>query len=196
MKQTLTPTAQNQKITSFIELFKQGVEAWIKAGEILVELVEDDPHVYDYIIQQCPTLNAGILGRFEQMGRKSLHPQLLLSASPGFSKLQKLPYSMQERFIDEPIPLIIETDDGTDVLLVKAKDMTKDQATQVFAQNRLRTEGEQKAWLIQQRSNAARPVGTAKPWRLSGDSLIVKTADGEVRFPRSQLAAFVAQLTK
>lgn len=196
MKETLTPTAQKQKIASFIELFRQGVEAWIKAGEILVELVDDDPHVYDYIIQQCPTLNAGILGRFEQMGRKSLHPQLLLSASPGFAKLQKLPYSMQERFIEEPIPLIIETEDGTDVLLVKAKDLTKEQASQVFAQNRLRTEGEQKAWLIQQRANSARTVGSTKPWRLSGDSLIVKTADGEVRFPRSQLAAFVAQLTK
>lgn len=196
MKNTLSPTAQNERIASFIELFKAGVEAWIKAGEILVELVEDDPHVYDYIIQQCPNLNAGILGRFEQMGRKSLHPQLLLTASPGFAKLQKLPYSMQERFIEEPIPLIVHTDEGTDILLVKAKDLTKDQAAQVFATNRLRTEGEQKAWLIQQRSNAARTVGEAQPWRLSGDSLIVKTSAGEVRFPRSQLAAFVAQLTK
>ena len=103
---------------------------------------------------------------------------------------------MQERFIEEPIPLIVHTDGGTDVLLVKVKDLTKDQATQVFGSNRLRTEGEQKAWLIQQRSNAIRTVGDAQPWRLSGDSLIVRTASGDLRFPRSQLAAFVAQLTK
>lgn len=189
-------TTQNKKIAQFVKLFKDGVDAWIKAGEILVELVEDDPHAYDYIIQQAPSLNASILGRFEQMGRKSLHPQLLLSASPGFARLQKLPYSMQERFIEEPIPLIIHTDNGTDVLLVKAKDLTKDQATQVFSANRLRTEGEQKAWLIQQRSNSVRTVGDVSPWRLTGDSLIVRTSSGEVRFPRSQLAAFVAQLTK
>ena len=196
MTTLMNTTTQNEKIAEFVTLFQHGVDAWIKAGEILVELVEDDPHVYDYIIQQAPSLNAGVLGRFEQMGRKSLHPQLLLAASPGFAKLQKLPYSMQERFIDEPIPLIVHTDGGTDVLLVKAKDLTKDQATQVFGSNRLRTEGEQKAWLIQQRSNSIRTVGDAQPWRLSGDSLIVRTASGELRFPRSQLAAFVAQLTK
>jgi hypothetical protein len=196
MTTLMDTTTQNKKIAQFVKLFKDGVDAWIKAGEILIELVEDDPHVYDYIIQQSPSLNAGILGRFEQMGRKSLHPQLLLSASPGFARLQKLPYSMQERFIEEPIPLIIHTDNGTDVLLVKAKDLTKDQATQVFSANRLRTEGEQKAWLIQQRSNSVRTVGDVSPWRLTGDSLIVRTSSGEVRFPRSQLAAFVAQLTK
>lgn len=157
----------NDKIDQFIALFKEGVDAWIKAGKILVKLVEDDPHTYDYIIQRCPTLNAGILGRFEQMGRGILHPQLLLTASPGFDKLRKLPLSMQERYLTESIPLIVHTDTGTDVLLVEAKNMTKEQANQVFAPGRIRTEGEQKAWLIQQRSNAAKPVGTnMSPWKI------------------------------
>lgn len=196
MTTLMDTTTQNKKIAQLVKLMKDGVDAWVKAGEILVELVEDDPHVYDYIIQQAPNLNASVLGSLEQMGRKILHPQLLLSASPGFSRLRKLPYSMQERFIEEPIPLIVHTDGGTDVLLVKAKDLTKDQATQVFSANRLRTEGEQKAYLIQQRSNSVRTVGDVSPWRLTGDSLIVRTSSGEVRFPRSQLAAFVAQLTK
>jgi hypothetical protein len=130
------------------------------------------------------------------MGRKNLHPQLLLTNSPAFSKLQKLPYSLQERYVQEPIPLIVHTEHGTDVLLVEAKNMTKEQADQVFAGNRLRTEGEQKAWLMQQMSNKAKPaVRDSKPWRLSGNALVVKTIDGELKFPASQLASFLSQLT-
>ena len=189
MKTTLTTKDQNSKIEQFITLFRDGVNAWIKAGEILVELVENDPHTYDYIIQKCPQLNAGILGRFEQMGRKTLHPQLLLTASPGFSKLTKLPFSMQERYIEEPIPLIVHTDEGTDVLLVKAKDMTKEQANQVFANGRLRTEGEQKALLMQQRSVASKPV-VSRPWTIKGSKAIING----VEFTRKELAGIVAQM--
>ena len=192
MKTTLT--AQSKQIEKFIELFQTGVNAWIQAGEILVAMVEDDPHVYDYIIQKCPTLNAGILGRFEQMGRKNLHPQLLLSASPGFDKLRKLPMSMQERYINEPIPIIVHTDGGTDVLLVEAKNMTKEQANQVFAPGRVRTEGEQKAWLMQQRSNAARPAGTNLPaWTVKGGKVVFNQG---ATLSAGELATIITQLTK
>jgi hypothetical protein len=195
MKTTLTQPQRNEAITSFIALFKDGVEAWIKAGEILVELVEDDPHAYDYIIQQCPQINAGILGRFEQMGRKTLHPQLLLTSSPGFARLQRLPFSLQERYITEPIPLIIHTDDGTDMMLVQAKNMTKEQAAQCFAPGRIRTEGEQKAWMMQQRSNAARPVNkdSAPAWTIKGGRVIFREGTS---MSAGELATIIAQLTK
>jgi hypothetical protein len=183
-----------KQIAEFIELFQTGVNAWIKAGELLVQMVEEDPHIYDYIIQQCPTLNAGILGRFEQMGRKTLHPQLLLSASPGFSKLSKLPFSMQERYLTEPVPVIVHTDTGTDVLLIEAKNMTKEQANQVFAPGRIRTEGEQKAWLIQQRSNSAKPVGgNVSPWRIKNGRVEFQAG---ATLSAGELATIITQLTK
>ena len=158
MKQLLTIKEEQRKIEQLIDLIQKGVDAWIESGKILVELVESNPHIYDNIIQKCPTLNAGVLGKLEMMGRGMLHPRLLLGNSPGFQYLEKMPMSVQERYIEEPIPLVIETDAGTDVILVKAKDLTRDQARQVFAANRLRTEGEQKAILIDQRSKNAKPV--------------------------------------
>lgn len=194
LTKTMTTAMQNKHITSFIDLFRQGVDAWIKAGELLVELVETDPHVYDYIIQKCPTLNAGILGRFEQMGRKTLHPQLLLSASPGFSKLSKLPYSMQERYVTEPVPIIVHTDNGTDVLLVEAKNMTKEQANQVFAPGRIRTEGEQKAWLMDQRSRKASPAGASGPaWSIKNGRVHFKEG---ASLSAGELATIITQLTR
>lgn len=189
---TTTLTEQKAQIETFIHHFRRGVEEWITAGEILVQMVEQDPYVYDYIIQQCPQINAGILGRFEQMGRKTLHPQLLLTASPGFAKLQRLPFSMQERYIEEPVPVIVHTEDGTDVLLVKAKDMTKEQAAQVFAPGRVRTEGEQKAYLVQQASHRAsdKKEAVEKPWKIRGHKVIINN----VEFTRKELYAILSQM--
>lgn len=187
-------THQKQQITEFVALFQAGVDAWIKAGEILVEMVEADPHVYDYIIRECPSLNAGVLGRFEQMGRKNLHPQLLLTASPGFDKLRKLPMSMQERYLKEPVPIIVHTENGTDVLLVDAKNMTKDQASQVFAPGRIRTEGEQKAWLMDQRSKSAKPAGTNAPaWAIKGGRAVFREG---ATLSAGELATIITQLTR
>lgn len=193
MKNSMTLTAQNAKIEEFVGLYTKGVEAWMRAGEIIVELVEADPHVFDYIIQQCPFLNAGVLGQFEKMGRKILHPQLLLTNSPGCQKLSRMPFSIQERYLDEPIPLIVQTESGTDVLLVKAKDLTRDQAKQVFATNRLRTEGEQKALLIEARSNAARSVGSSvSQYTIKNGKAII----GGIEFTGRQLLMIASELTK
>jgi hypothetical protein len=189
---TTTLTSQQAKINEFLRLFKEGGDIYVRAGELLVEMVEEDPYIYDYIISQCPTLNAAVLGRLEQMGRKTLHPQLLFTNSPGFSKLLKLPYSMQERYVTEPVPMIVHTEAGTDVLLVKAKDMTKEQAAQVFAPGRVRTEGEQKAWLVQQRSEKAiRNEETVKtPWKIRGHKVIING----VEFTRKEIAGILAQM--
>ena len=188
----MTITQINTLIDRFVDLYVKGSEAFVQAGEILVELVDNDPHTYDYILRKFPTLNPTILNKLEQMGRKTLHPQLLFNSSAGYSKLQKLPYSLQERYIDEPIPLVVHTENGTDVLLVKAREMTKEQANQAFATGRIRTEGEQKAFLIQQESNAAKNVTPTMitPWKIKG----AKVEINGVTFTRKELAGILAQM--
>jgi len=191
-KPTMTASEINSSINAFVDFYKQGVNAWIQAGEVLVKMVDADPHAYDYIIQKCPSINPMILERFEQMGRKTLHPQLLLNNSAGYSKLQRLPFSLQERYLDEPIPLVVHTETGTDVLLVKAREMTKEQANQAFATGRIRTQGEQKAYLIQQQSNAAKNVTPAiqTPWKIKGSKVEING----VLFTRKELQAILAQM--
>jgi hypothetical protein len=191
---TMTLTTRNEKIEAFIQLFREGVEAWVKAGEILVTLVEEDPKAYDELIKACPTLNAGVLTRFEQMGRKQLHPQLLLGSSAGFAKLKRLPYSMQQRYLEEPIPLVIETAHGTDKLLVKARDMSPEQANQVFSGSRIRSEGEQKAYLAQKESEVPKHKGPAITlWSKKGGKIYFNP---DVGFTPSDIAAILAQNTK
>lgn len=187
-------TQQTKKIQEFAQLCQQGVDAWTKAGEILIELIDQDPEVYDKIISFDSRMNAGILGRFEQMGRKVLHPQLLLDDSPGFEKLAQMPYSVQERFLNEPIPLVVQTDSGTDVLMVSAKNCTGSQARQIFGKGRIRTEGEQKAWLMDQRAKKAKPVGTNIPaWTIRGGRVMFSEG---ATLSAGELATIITQLTK
>lgn len=191
-KPTMTRSELNRGIQRFLELYTKSAEAMVEAGTILCQMVDADPHAYDYIIKEQPMINPHILERFEQMGRKTLHPQLLFNNSAGYSKLQRLPFSLQERYLDEPIPLVVHTESGTDVLLVKAREMTKDQANQAFATGRIRTEGEQKAYLIQQQSNAAKNVTPAMqtPWRIKGSKVDING----VIFTRKELAGILAQM--
>lgn len=190
----MTPIIKDDKMQSFIQLFKEGVDAWIKAGETLVELVENDPAAYDELIEKCPTLNAGILARFEEMGRKTLHPQLLINGAPGFAKLKKLPFSLQERYLNEPISVVIDKDGRPDLLLVKAKDMTTAQANQVFCRNRVRTEGEQRAFRLQKEEEAPKHQGPEVTlWTKRGGKIFF---NADVGFTLSDVASILAQNTK
>ena len=192
-KTELTQSELNQGINEFIQLFKEGVEAWVKAGQILVRLVDADPHSYDYITQQCPALNSNILSRFEDMGRGRLHPNWLISNSHAASKIQRLPMTLQEQLLEQPVPMVVHTDNGTDILLVQAKNMTPNQVNQVFATGRIRTEGEQKAWLMEQESKKMKNVTPAMPaelYTIKGSKVIING----VEFTRKQLAGILAQI--
>ena len=70
--------------------------------------------------------------------------------------------------------------------------MTKEQAAQVFAPGRVRTEGEQKAWLMQQRSNNARNISETVqvPWKIKGSKVIING----VEFTRKQLHVILAEM--
>lgn len=184
----------NNRIAEFIETYQKGVDAWVKAGEILVEMVEQDPDVFEKIVEKCPSINIGALYLFEQMGRKMLHPRLLLSDSPGYQKLATLPLSLQERYIDEPVPLVVETENGTDILLVKAREMTAGQARQAFGNGRIRTEGEQKAWLIDRASKNAKPVGTnVAAWKIKAGRVEFQAG---ATLSAGELATIITQLTR
>jgi len=189
----MSPQEQKTKIGQFIQSFQDGMNSWKEAGLILVELVESDPHVYDYITAQSPAMTSGMLQTLERVGRGQLLPTLAMDSSPGGMKLKNLPLSAQQRYETEPVPLVVETNHGPDILLVQVKNMTTKQARQAFTNGRLRTEGEQRAKLIEDRSSAARPVQEVdRPWKIVNHKLNVKG----VIFTAGELAAILTQLTK
>jgi hypothetical protein len=183
-----------QEVASFVAAYQRGMDAWEEAGRIIVRIVDHDPHAVDDIIAQCPALTPTIIGVFERIGRGQLLPSLAMDSSIGASKLRELPLSLQKRYEQEPIPLIVNTNNGTDVLLVDAKNMTREQVKQVFAKGRIRTEGEQKAFLAQQASNNAKPCQQGKPaWTVKNGRVIFEAG---TTLTAGELATILAQITK
>ena len=190
---TLPQESQSQLIDQLIHHLRKGSEQFIAAGRILVRMVEANPRVYDEITAQHPSLSPRLLQRLENIGRGTLHPELLIVAVPGLDRLGKLPLDMQERYLHETVPLVVETEGGTDILQVKLGEVTRAQTAQLFDGNRLRTVSEQKIWLVDQRAATARKVNrTPAPYRISKGKAII----GGMPFTAAELEAIAQELRK
>jgi len=69
-----------------------------------------------------------------RVARQQVNPALFFASSVGASRLRKLPRSIQDRFINEPMPVVIVRTDGkgTDTLLIQYSNLTPLQAAQVI----------------------------------------------------------------
>lgn len=166
----------NDKIKQFVSLIFEGIEAWTKAGSLLVEMIEEDPDIVDKICESTPGLSKDVLYRFESIGRQKLYPQLLASSGPGINNLIKMPYSLQKKHSVDPIPVLIESEDGYDTLMISVYNLTPSQCRQVFAKNHVRDEAEQRAVIESEKREALRAgIPTEHlPYYIKGNRLIVR----------------------
>ena len=193
---TMSAKEQESKIKEFIAAFAQGKAAFEKCGKIVVELVDADPYVYNYIEQKCPAMTPQILRMFEDIGRGKVLPSLAFDMSEPAKIMRRFPLPMQARLESEPIPLVVRRSDGKmDVRLVKLTDMTKDQRQQAIDKDRLRTEGQQRSMLDEQSTRAAiidiKAKAVASAYTIKAG--VVTFAAGTA-LTRKQLAGILAQL--
>lgn len=191
----MSPNEQRAKIDEFIQAFAEGQAALVRAGKIIVELVDSDPYVYDYIGQTCPSMTPSILRIMEDIGRGKVLPSLAFDNSESARIMRRFPLPMQARLESEPIPLVVRNPDGAmDVRLVKLSDMTKDQRAQAVDKDRLRTEGQQRAMLDEQAAKAAiveiKATASVMPWTIKNGVAII----GGVRIDRKQMLSILAQM--
>lgn len=168
---------KNDKIKQFVSLIFEGIEAWTKAGSLLVEMIEEDPDIVDKICDSTPGLSKDVLYRFEAIGRQELYPKLLASSGPGINHLIKMPYSLQKKHSTEPVPVLIDRGNkGYDTLLVSVYNLTLSQCRQVFAKNHIRDAAEQRA-VIESEKKAAMRSGVQTehlPYYIKGKRLIIR----------------------
>lgn len=178
---------KSQKIALLIT---SGIESWVKAGEILVDMLDNDQVELDQIAQGTG-VPAGILGRFEQLGRKQLLPDLLIADYPASKYMQCLPYSEQVRLTKESIEVL--TSDGLDKILISSKNLTSNQCRQVFAKHEVRELAGQKAWVESSRRKAAtKTVEAGMTYHIEKGQVIF---DKGCAMKASQLLNILAQLT-
>lgn len=162
-------------ITSELQELKRhitaGIESWIEAGKLVANAVDKDPRWIEKACAEDASLPAEVLHRFEQIGRRQIVPALLLNDSPGFKRLRRLPYAVQERYAVKPVELLLA---NGDTLHVDVQNLTPAQARQVFGVDRTRSLAEQRAIIEDAKAQRSVPRSNGEvPWRIIGKTLVV-----------------------
>lgn len=144
-------TIQKPLITEFVALITQGIECWNKAGEIVVQLLDEHGMTISDIAETSDFLTEDTVTRFEQLGRKQLIPNLLVADYPASRHLMRLPYSEQKRAIETSVDMLVCEGKETSVLKVSVENLTPAQCRQVFDGDQIRSIGAQRAWLEDKR---------------------------------------------
>lgn len=163
-----------EDIRRIYELIVQGINAWLEAGELVARAVDDDPEFIDKFCDKHQDISPETMVRFELIGRKKLHPQTLIHDSPGMRRLRRLPFSLQEKYVATPIPVIVKQERGYETLKVDVRNLTPEQALQVFESGGVRSESAQRAWIEDRlASRMAPPVDADRPYRITGRKVVV-----------------------
>lgn len=146
----------------FREAFSAGIDGIVKAAEIYVAAIDVNPKNADAFRDEfADWIPDSAWSGFEAVGRKWMHPKLLMGGGGRYSaKIKRLPYSQQERiFSGERFDLLTATGDK---LKVDIRNCTPDQADQLFDGNHLRGLPEQKAYVEAHKATPVCPVTVAE----------------------------------
>jgi hypothetical protein len=147
-------TQYKGKYEQLVKYIQQGLDSWVKAGEVIKNLIDQDGHsVVD--ISEATGIPIPVVGKLESLGRKLILPQLLIAAWPAASLIPQLSYSQQEKVVEEGVDLLLE---NGDTLKVKAENMTYHQAKQVLGGGSIRSLPAQKAWLEEEKRKAVTSI--------------------------------------
>ena len=138
-----------KKINEFRSAFQAGIEGIVKASEIYVDAIDADPSAADEFRREFEDwIPSSAWAQFEAVGRKWMHPKLLMGGMANrkkASKIKHLPYSVQERvFARDRFPLLVSCGDTINVDMLEA---TEEQVDQLCNKTSIRNLSEQKAWM-------------------------------------------------
>jgi len=175
------------------DLIFGGLNMWVKAGEMLVEMIDKDPDAIKKICKANPKLTKAMLNKFEQIGRKVYDPRLLLRNCAGYTKARRLPYSAQQDILKNKVKVAVSSA-SNDHRLVDVGEMTPEETRIAFTNEGVRSITEQRSFLKSQE----KPKGVRRQ-DSSPDYVINKgkvTFRHDVTLDVAGLAAILSQMTR
>lgn len=133
-----------EMIDRFIKLIQRGINCWVNAGELLVKMTEEDPDICHKILSHHKHISEATLDAFLRIGRKEVHPYLIMDPSPAAKRLAALPYEDQLKIYNEGLPVVVEDPErGLVRQFKKVHDVTAKELAVVFQADKIRTVKEQ-----------------------------------------------------
>lgn len=163
-------TVLNKSIKEFKAALAAGIKGIVKASEIYVAALDEDPRVADDFREACKDwVPTAAWSQFEAVGRKLVHPKMLLGGmvdQKKARKVKKLAYSLQDRvFNKERFTLLLASGDTLEVDMLEA---TPEQVAQLCDDTMIRNLAAQKAWLEQQATIDREAKVHKVPYRIVG----------------------------
>lgn len=170
MSKTLDDTLPKR----FIEAVMQGTQSLFEAGCIAAKAIDSDPNFVDRVCDLCPDITPEFVHRMELIGRKKLSVKLVFSEAPGIRRLRKLPLMLQEKYAVEPVPVLVNASaNGWEMLQMDIRNLSPDQARQAIGEDRIRSEGEQRAFIEDRALRDRAPQFDAEPFQIKRGSLYI-----------------------
>lgn len=185
-------TLTTEPIDRFLTLVQAGIDSWTEAASIAREQLKADPEWADKVAEKNRLITPQFVHKFACIGVKMI-PQLVISECPGAKRLRQLPLSVQQDCYHNPVALLVQTDNGWEELNVDLHNLTPDQASQVFAEDHIRTSAEQRAWIEDRKAKcaASTPAKINQPFRVVSNKLVVMVP---CQFSRKELTQILADM--
>jgi len=181
------------RLAEFKDAFQAGIDGIVKASEIYVAALDDNPKNADTFRDEfADYIPSSAWSGFEAVGRKWMHPRLLMGGVADRKKnnvIKKLAYNTQERiFSHERFDLL--TSDG-DKLSVDLLEVTPEQAEQLCDGIRIRNLSEQRAWLESQKAKKASDEAEILPYVVSGGKVTFRRG---VSLTRAEMKRLIQEM--
>jgi len=171
-------------IEQFRNAFTAGIDSIVNASQVYVKAIDEDPEIKERFKKEfSDMIPASAWSGFEAVGRKWLHPKLLMGGGGRYATMiKRLPYSDQEQ-IFEGKRYDLLTIDG-DKLLVDVRQVTPEQAEQLFDRSHIRSVSEQKAWLESRKRTPEKTEVQTMPYSITSGKVYFRRG---VELTRSEL---------
>lgn len=192
----LNEAAIKETVTELRLAIQAGIDAWTKAGEAVVRLLDQQGMTLEEIAM-CANhelITPAVLGEFERVGRHQVLPKLLAARFPAAGSVKRLPLSEQQRVMDEGVEVVVIRGKTADQIKVNVRDLTSTQSKQVFRDTEVRSVGAQRAWLEEQTSQKeSKTIRTGQhlSWSVKHGKVIFREA---CELTRQELAVILTQL--
>lgn len=144
-------------------------DGMLRAGEIMVDILDNHGFTLAGLHEKLG-LSVEVLSQFERVGRHQMHHKLLNVSYAAVSFLKRLPYSEQDRCIEQGVELLVLKNGEPDVMMQPVTALSRKQCKQVFTKDSVRDLGAQRAFLA---DATPIPLPVIDPWRVKNGEILI-----------------------
>ena len=174
-------TCTSERAGRFADLMRDGMNAIVRACEVYAEEVsmsDDEGKAFRALF---PSIDAETWTTFEMVGTGAWDERMIdIPGGMACTAMRRLPRSAQATVFDDGVDLLVsDGKGGYSPLKVRLRALSRNQVYQAFAENHIRSLGEQRAWIEARKEEVpeVKPVSTDTTVEPTAKGLLIRLGD-------------------